>query len=106
LQQLYEDGHSPKNPPKLFFTCFKMQAKCGSLCGLLHHIKIIILPIPLAISYKSTRRPFPPNFSSNLVFWALHITKNLQIGKCDIKLGSIFGWLIIFDNYKKIRQGA
>jgi len=68
-----------------------MQAKRGSLCGLLHHIKIIILKILSTISYNSTRRPSPPNFNSKFVFWMLSSTKNLQIGKCDIKLGSIFG---------------
>jgi len=48
MQQLYGDGHSPKNPPKSFFACFKMQVERGSLCGSLHHMKIIILKIPLA----------------------------------------------------------
>jgi len=45
------------------------QKERGSLCGLLHDINIIILKIPLAISYKSTRRPSHPNFSSKFIFW-------------------------------------
>jgi len=70
-----------------------MQVERGSFCELLHHIKIIISKISLAISYKSTRRPTPPKLISaqNSFLGVLNSTKNLQIGKCDIKLGIIFG---------------
>jgi len=48
-----------------------LRKKCTKsyFCGLLHHIKISIFKIPLDSSYKNTRRPFSPNFSSNSFVW-------------------------------------
>ena len=46
LQQLYGDGHSPKNPPKSYFICFKIQAKRSSLCRPPHHTKLTIFENP------------------------------------------------------------
>jgi len=68
-----------------------MQKERVSLCGLPYHTKLIILKIPLNNSYKSTRRPSIPISSQNSFFRILNGTKNFQIGKCDIKLGPIFG---------------
>jgi len=49
------------------FHTFVKNAQKSYFCGLLHHIKISILKIPLDMSYEDTRRPFFPNFSSKFV---------------------------------------
>jgi len=59
--------HQKKHQNNIFI-CFKMQAERSSLCRLQHHIKLIIFITPLSTSYKSIRRPSPPNFSSQFVF--------------------------------------
>jgi len=46
----------------------KGKQKRRAFCGLPHHIKLTIFRIPLESSYKTTRRPSPPNFSSKFVF--------------------------------------
>jgi len=45
-----------------------MKAKRGSFYGLPPYKKLIIFRIPSNNSYKSTRRPFPPNFNSKFIF--------------------------------------
>jgi len=66
FKQLCGDSHSPKNPPKQYFICFKMQGERSLLCRLPPH-NLITSKNPVAISYKSTRRPSFPNFSSKFI---------------------------------------
>jgi len=80
---------------------FQNASKKKLTCRLSHHIKLIILKIPLSISYKSTRRPSPPNFSSKFVSLGTTLLKKTLNWQVWHQIGVYF-WIVNY--FWKLRK--